>query len=107
MKTKQISPSLFARGIIRLTILFAVMAACLCSNGQAQKLPTAAVLGIDSKGVAQEPEAVAYMVRLELEKANAYSVMDKYDVAEMVKNNNIDIKSCFGKSCVVAAGKSL
>ena len=78
-----------------------------CMNAQAQKLPTAAVLGIDSKGVAQEPEAVAYMVRLELEKANVYSVMDKYDVAETVKNNNIDIRSCFGKSCVVAAGKLL
>lgn len=69
--------------------------------------PTAAVLGIDSKGVIQDAEAVGYMVKLELEKADAYSMMDKYDVADLIKKNNIDVKNCFGKTCVVNAGKVL
>ena len=47
------------------------------------------------------------MVRLELEKLNIYNIMDKYDMAELVKKNGIDVASCYGKSCVVAAGKSL
>ncbi|MBI4930437.1 MAG: hypothetical protein HY841_06720 [Bacteroidetes bacterium] len=81
--------------------------AIISSSAQNQAKPVAAVLGIDSKGVISDAEAVGYMVRLEMEKANVYNVMDKYDVAEGVKKNNIDAKTCFGKSCVVAAGKSL
>jgi hypothetical protein len=83
---------------------------CLCIlnvQAQNQSKPMAAVLGIDSKGVIQNSESVGYMVRLELEKANVYNVMDKYDVAEAVKKNSIDISTCFGRTCVVAAGKSL
>src|SRR4051812_31233272 len=76
-------------------------------NGQNTSKPVAAVLGIDTKGVIQESESVGYMVRLELEKANVYNIMDKYDVAEAVNKNEIDVKTCFGKSCVVAAGKAL
>jgi hypothetical protein len=77
------------------------------ANAQNESKPVAAVLGIDSKGVIQDAESVGYIVRLEMEKANVYNMMDKYDVADIVKKNNIDIKSCFGKTCVVAAGKSL
>jgi hypothetical protein len=77
------------------------------ANAQNESKPFAAVLGIDSKGVIQDAESVGYIVRLEMEKANVYNMMDKYDVADIVKKNNIDIKSCFGKTCVVAAGKSL
>ena len=81
--------------------------ATLAASAQNGAKPMAAVLGIDSKGVIQTSEAVGYMVRLELEKANVYNVMDKYDVAEAVKKNNIDVTTCFGKTCVVAAGRSL
>lgn len=92
---------------IKSMILIVLMAAGACTIAQAQKKQTAAVLGIDSKGVIQDAEAVGFMVRLELEKTNFYTVIDKYDVAEAVKQNNIDLKTCFGKSCVVAAGKIL
>ena len=84
-----------------------LLAATFGANAQNQSKPMAAVLGIDSKGVIENAESVGYMVRLELEKANVYNVMDKYDVAEAVKKNNIDVATCFGKSCVVAAGKVL
>lgn len=94
-------------GKIKSMILIVLLAASACTIAQAQKKPTAAVLGIDSKGVIQDAEAVGFMVRLELEKTNFYTVLDKYDVAEAVKQNNIDLKTCFGKSCVVAAGKIL
>ena len=87
--------------------VLAILGTTICVNAQNQIKPLAAVLGIDSKGVIQDAETVGYMVRLELEKLNVYNVMDKYDVAEGVKKNEIDIKTCFGKSCVVAAGKDL
>src|SRR5688572_32968830 len=84
-----------------------ILAASFFASAQNQSKPVAAVLGIDSKGVIADGQTVGYMVRLELEKANVYNVMDKYDVAEGVKKNNIDPSGCFGKSCVVAAGKAL
>src|SRR5438309_7693583 len=88
-------------------LCFSIGCVSLYSSAQDQSKPVAAVLGIDSKGVIQDPEAISYMVKLEMEKANVYTMMDKYDVAENVKKNNIDIKNCFGKSCVVNAGKVL
>jgi hypothetical protein len=84
----------------------AILSASAGLQAQNQK-EVVAVLSIDSRGVIQDAEAVAYIVRLELEKANVYNVMDKYDVAEGVKKNSIDPQSCFGKSCVVEAGKAL
>ena len=91
----------------KLVMLIVLLVTSVNSYAQTPKKSIAAVLGIDSKGVIQDAESVGYMVRLELEKANVFNVMDKYDVAEAVKKNNIDLKSCFGKSCVVAAGKVL
>ena len=88
-------------------LAIALFAASFNASAQNQTKPTAAVLGIDSKGVIQDAASVGYMVRLELEKTNLYNVMDKYDVAEAVKKNGIDVATCFGKSCVVNAGKSL
>lgn len=93
---------------IKITMLSIVLGAALINvNAQGQSKPVAVVLGIDSKGVIHNSETVGYMVRLELEKMNVYNVMDKYDVAEAVKKNNIDMSTCFGKSCLVAAGKAL
>ncbi|MDW3197378.1 MAG: hypothetical protein R8G66_33685 [Cytophagales bacterium] len=74
---------------------------------QNQTLPTVAVLGVESNGISNNADAVSYMVRLEIEKLNVYYIMDKYDVAEVAAQNNIDVANCFGKNCVTAAGKSL
>jgi hypothetical protein len=74
---------------------------------QNQSKPVAAVLGVDSKGLSLDGEALAYILRLELEKVNVFTLMDKYDVAEKVKSNNINVTNCFGKTCLVAAGAAL
>lgn len=86
----------------------ATIAAFLLVIGlSAQNKPSIAVLNIDSKGVINTSEELGYLVRLEIEKTNAYSVMDKYEVSEVVKNNSIDPNNCYSKSCLVAAGKLL
>lgn len=76
-------------------------------TAQNQALPSVAVLGIESNGVFNDAEAVSYMIRLEIEKLNIYYIMDKYDVADLAAQNNIDVANSFGKSSVIAAGKSL
>lgn len=90
------------------TILFIAFLGLIRSlAAQNQALPMVAVLGIESNGVVNDAEAVSYMIRLEIEKLNVYYVMDKYDVAEVAAENDIDVENCFGKNCVTAAGKSL
>ena len=85
-------------------ILFAF---CYLPNAKSQSKPVAALIGVESKGVIQDAEAVQFMLNLELEKVGTYSLIDKYETAEILKKNNIEIKSCFGRSCVVTAGKAL
>jgi len=47
------------------------------------------------------------LVRLELEKANVYNVLDKYDVAYIIEKEELDISNCYGKICLLEAAKSL
>lgn len=77
-----------------------------CTNVIAQR-KVAAVLNIDTKGVIQDPESMGYMVRLELEKTQVYSVIDKYDIADILESNNMDISGCYGKTCLTKVGKIL
>ncbi len=69
--------------------------------------PTVAIPAFDSKGVIHDATAVAYMVRLEVEKTGVYAVMDKYDMNDILTKNNIDVKTCLGKTCLLEAGKLL
>ena len=75
---------------------------------QEQQKPTIAVVGIDCRSLSgTDPESVNYMVRLELEKTGVYTVMDRYEVNEIVTRNNLETGNCFAKSCLVETGKIL
>lgn len=65
------------------------------------------VLNIDVHGLDYTPEQLGNLVRLELEKLDTFEVMDRYDVAYLVKKNNLDISNCYGKIGLVEVGKSL
>jgi hypothetical protein len=73
----------------------------------AQNKPSVAVLSIDSKGMINDAQEMGYLVRLELEKTQAYAIMDKYEVNEVVRTNSIDINNCYSKSCLIETGKLL
>ena len=89
-------------------IILAMHALATRATAQEQIKPTIAVLAIDCKTMqTQDSESITYMVRLELEKTGLYSVMDRYEIAEIINKNNMDINGCFAKSCLVAAGKTL
>ena len=66
-----------------------------------------AVVSMDTKGVVYDNEAMTSLVHLELEKINQFEVLDKYDVSDILKSNEIEINSCLGKSCQVRVGKLL
>ncbi len=73
----------------------------------AQNKKSIAVLNIDTKGVINDAQEMGYLVRLELEKTGTYSVMDKYEVNDVIQANKIDLNSCYSKTCLTATGKLL
>lgn len=89
------------RAIIGLIVLsFSIFA-------QAQKKETITVISIDTKGITSTNELMASMVSLELEKLDTFEVLDKYDVTNILKKNQIDPNNCFGKSQLLEAGRLL
>ncbi|MBN1182848.1 MAG: hypothetical protein JXB49_11210 [Bacteroidales bacterium] len=91
-----------------------IIAICLMAifglNAIAQKKstkPTIAIIGIDTKDMYLDDASMASLVRLELEKADVYEVLDRYDVASTIKKNSIDIRDCYGKTAMVKVGQLL
>ncbi len=72
------------------------------SYGQKQSL---AVFNLDSQGIDMTSEQLGNLARMEIEKLDLYEVMDRYDVAYMVKKHNLDIEGCYGKICLVEMGQ--
>ena len=72
------------------------------SNAQKQSL---AVFNMDSQGIEMTPEQLGNLARMEIEKLDLYEVMDRYDVAYMIKKHQLDIDGCYGKICLVEMGE--
>ncbi len=80
------------------------------STANAQNLsnqPVIAVLNIDSKGLTLEPSQLGDIARTELSKLDRYQVMDRYDVDYVIEKNEFNIDKCYGKICMIEAGKIL
>ncbi|MCF8374664.1 MAG: hypothetical protein K9H64_23800 [Bacteroidales bacterium] len=73
----------------------------------AQDKPSIAIVSIDTKDLNLDNVSMGSLVRLELEKTDTYEVLDKYDVADIMKQNGIDPAKCFGKTQLVKVGKLL
>ena len=73
-------------------------------NTKAQK-QSLAVFNMDSQGLVMTSVQLGNLARMEMEKIDIYEVMDKYDVAYMIKKHKLDIKGCYGKICLVEMGK--
>ncbi len=69
--------------------------------------PVIAVLNIDSKGLTLEPSQLGNIARTELSKLERFQVMDRYDVDYVIEKNEFAIDKCYGKICMVEAGKVL
>ena len=74
---------------------------------QPNELKSLGILSMDSEIPDLTPQKAGDILRLEAEKLNLFEIMDKYDVKYLVEQNNINVDNCFGKICLVAAGKSL
>jgi hypothetical protein len=84
----------------------------LLANGLRAQTPTtsklkAVVLNVDSKNMSADPVQMGKIVRTELEKLDTFAVMDDYDVTYLAEKNQLKVANCYGKICLVEAGKSL
>lgn len=69
--------------------------------------PSIAVLNIDTKGFNLEASQMGDIARIEISKLAQYEVMDKYDVRYLIEKSEMVVDDCYGKICLVEAGKIL
>lgn len=94
------------KNLIKLSFL-AILLLLNSKIAQAQKKIKIGVVSMDTRGLSVNNESMTNMVHLELEKLNIYEVLDRYDVADIVKSKGINVNECFGKSCLVRVGEQL
>jgi hypothetical protein len=75
--------------------------------GFCQEKTSIAIIGIDTKGIDLNNVSMENLLRLELEKVNMYEVLDKYDVANILDENDVDAGNCFGKTKLIMVGEML
>lgn len=66
-----------------------------------------AVMPMDSRGMEYDNRKMASLLRMEVEKLQVVSVLDPYEVEEVLKEQSFPIEECFSKNCLSAAGKLL
>lgn len=76
------------------------------ANAQNQK-PSLAVLDIDNQNTDMTPSQLASLARVEITKTNMFEIVDPYDIEYLFTSNEFDAKGCYGKICLIEAGKIL
>lgn len=70
------------------------------------KAETIAVTNFSTTGMGVSPEIAAKLARLEMVKMDKYSVLDEFDMAEVIESNS-EYAYCYGKACLVEIGEKL
>ncbi len=92
------------------TVLLILLSVGMLYSIRAQEASTensVAIVSIDTKGLNLDNLSMGNLVRIELEKLKLYEVLDKYDAAYVMTQNNIVPENCFGKNQLVDVGKIL
>lgn len=85
-----------------LTFAFAIIAQLLYAQN-----PKLAVISFDALGAQLDKAQLTELLRIEISKHEKYEMIDRYEIAEMLQKAEIDNKSCFSKTCLKEAGKTL
>jgi hypothetical protein len=112
MKTLSLVFTFLPLSMSSLTTLLYLVFTLVCvptnkSLAQVQKRTVVAVLHADVQGLYETPEQAGNMLRMELEKLETMEVIDKYDVFYLLKQSGIEVKGCYGKLCLIEAGKAV
>lgn len=70
-------------------------------------MPSIAILDIDNTNAELSPDQLASLARIEITKLGTFEVIDPYDIEYLFKTNEFDATGCYGKICLIEAGKIL
>jgi hypothetical protein len=98
--------SLIKINIMKTRVFFIVLLSMLAQAGFAQSTKLV-VLGFDVQVEALKNQNLTELLRIELAKHQNYEITDRYEVAEVLKANDISATSCQSKSCLIKAGNLL
>lgn len=87
--------------------LSALICLTIVKNAESQNREKLGIISMDTKGLNVDNATMTSLVHLELEKADKYEVLCRYDVSDFVKEKGLDVNECFGKSCLVNIGSML
>jgi TolB-like protein len=98
--------------VVWLTFALILMLISRISFGQSNQLKvqdkeTLAILSITSKNITADAATARNILQLEVEKTNVFSVMDKYDIQDIITESGKEFKNCYGKSCLIEVGEIL
>jgi hypothetical protein len=68
---------------------------------------SAAVLNIHTEGLHAAPALAGNLVRIEVKKKGMFHMLDKFDVGDKLTQANIKTEACYGRDCLIEAGKAL
>lgn len=71
------------------------------------KEESVAIVAMDVQGLQLDNIAMGNLIRLELAKTQQFEVLDKYDAARILEQNEIDPANTFGKQRLVEVGQML
>ncbi|MCU0451415.1 MAG: hypothetical protein MUC97_16495 [Bernardetiaceae bacterium] len=91
---------------ILVSLLLSLATAAL-AQPKAPARPTIGVLYADVQGLGLTNELAGNLLRSELEKLDTLEVIDKYDLFYLLGKANLDPANCFGKQCLIEAGRAL
>lgn len=69
--------------------------------------PRMAVVSFDATNTNIQANDLTELLRIEISKHNKYEIIDRYEIQEVLQKENVTASTCFSKSCLINAGKSL
>lgn len=93
--------------VLGLITIFGLFGASLQAQPNTENYRSVAIISVDASGIALDNIAMANLIRFELEKAQKFEVLDKYDVEAKMKENKINPNEAFGKSALIDIGKQI
>tara|TARA_X000000950_G_scaffold129041_1_gene161169 strand:+ start:902 stop:2053 length:1152 start_codon:yes stop_codon:yes gene_type:complete len=83
-----------------------VILLAIISHSLSAQLQTAAVVSVYTQGAKISPDMAESVLRVVTTKTEQFNVIDKLDLQEIIKENEIDVSNCFGKKCLLTVGKA-
>ena len=78
-----------------------VILLAIISQSLSAQLQTAAVVSVYTQGAKISPDMAESVLRVVTTKTEQFNVIDKLDLQEIIKENEIDVSNCFGKKCLL------